>query len=318
MARLIEVRDPTTASLEECCEALRTWGFDPAEEESVSHAASWLARLGNDRNFLADRLVDLLAGRKPGGEASVAIHGTQTNRILLSPPGKGHFAISAGIWPSAHEPLLLASGARAFGYGLAHDFNFDFLALGYHGSGLDVEDFEYDRASIGGWRGEQVELRPVGRYRRERGRLFHYRTSRDVYRLNPPETISVSLTLAHLHPAQAWTDYYLFDVEAGSIARVMGDGPSDAFLRIAVALGGEDARDLATRFGLHHPSDRMRVTAWRALASVAADDTQRDAVWSEAERSGSRMVAAVARGRRQALAARGQEEGGRSADRPPS
>ena len=63
MARVIPTRDPTPASLEECIEALTTWGFDPYEEESVSHAANWLQRLGNDAHFLGDALVDLLADR---------------------------------------------------------------------------------------------------------------------------------------------------------------------------------------------------------------------------------------------------------------
>lgn len=298
MSRSIEIRDPTTATLEQCCDALAVWGFDPGEEESLAHAASWLARLGNDRKFLAGRLVDLLAGRKAPGEAVVAIDGTQTNRILLSPQGRGNFVISASVWPSSHEPVLRASGPRAFGYGMAHDFNFDFLTLGYYGPGVEAEDFEYDRATIEGWRGEPVQLRAMGRTRREAGRLAHYRASRDVYRLYPPEALSVSLTLAHVHPAQVWTNHYLFDVEAGRIARVLGHGPSETFLRIAVGLGGEEAKDLATRFGRYHPSERMRIAAWRALASVAGDEDSRDAVWRQAEAGGSRTVSVEARRRR--------------------
>lgn len=303
MARVIDRRDPTTATLEQACEALRVWGFDPREEESVAHAANWLARLGNDRAFLGDRLVDLLAGRAPEGEAAVAIEGTQTHRILLAAPGHGSrgagdVAISASIWPSADEPLLRASGGPAFGYGLAHDHPFDFLTLGYFGPGHGVDDFEYDYASVAGWPGEAVALRHAGRSWLAPGRLVHYRANRDVHRPFAPEALSVSLTLAHHHPANGWMDHYVFDVEGGTIARVLGQGPSEAFLRVAVGLGGEEAKDLAHRFGRHHPSDRMRLAAWRALASVAPDMAARDAVWAEAERSGSRVVASAARCRR--------------------
>lgn len=300
MARLIDVRDPTSASLDECCEALAVWGFDPAEGESVSHAASWLARLGNNRTFLGDRLIDLLAGRKPIGEAAVAVDGTQAPRILLSPPGRGDFAIVASIWPSPQEAVFRASGARAFGYGIAHDYNFDFLRLGYFGPGLTVDDFKYDHARVEGWRDEPVDLRSLGRTRFDPGRLVHYRANRDVQFQHPPESLSASLTLAHLHPAQGWTDHYWFDLDAGRISRVLGHGPSETFLRIAVALGGEEAKDLASRFGRHHPSDRMRIAAWRALASAAKDEASREEVWREAENSGRRAVAATVRRLRQA------------------
>ncbi|EIZ78931.1 putative transposase [Novosphingobium sp. Rr 2-17] len=295
MARLIEVRDPTSATLEECCEALTVWGFDPAEGESISHAASWLGRLGNDRSFLADCLIDWLAGRRSVGEASVAVDGAQANRILLSTPGRGDFAIVASIWPSPQEAVFRASGARAFGYGVAHDHNFDFLRLGYFGPGLTVDDFEYDHTQVEGWHDEPVDLRLLGRTQFDRGRLVHYRANRDVQLHHPPQSLSASLAVVHLHPAQGWTDHYLFDVDAGRISRVLGHGPSEAFLRIAVGLGSEEAKDLAIRFGRHHPSARMRIAAWRALASVAKDEAARDEVWREAENSGSRAVAATVR-----------------------
>ena len=70
-----------------------------------------------------------------------------------------------------------------------------------------------------------------------------------------------------------------------------------------MALGLDDARDLAAEFGRAHPSDRMRLAAWEAQALSAADDATRDALWARAETSGSRMVAREASRRRAALAA---------------
>jgi len=67
---------------------------------------------------------------------------------------------------------------------------------------------------------------------------------------------------------------------------------------VAVALGSEEAGELARHFGKRHPSDRMRLTAWRALAGAAPDREGRDAIWREAEAAGSRAVAAVAKLRR--------------------
>jgi len=299
MARLIPVRDPTEASLEQCSEALSVWGFDPAEEESVSHAANWLARLGNNRSFLGDRLIDLLAGRNNSGNGTLAVDVRNLHRVVLAPPGRGHFTITAHLWPSQQEAMLRASGSAAFGYGVAHDHNHDFLTLGYFGPGCSVDDYEYDYETVVGWRGEPVQLRALGRSTHEQGRLVHYRASRDIHCQHPPQSLSVSLTLAHSHPVQGWLDHYVFDTEAGTIARVLERGPSEAFLRIAVALGSEEAKELAARFGRHHPSDRMRIAAWRALASTAGDAEARDSVWREAEVSGGPLVATAARLRRE-------------------
>lgn len=304
MARLIDNRDPTSATLEEACEALAVWGFDPAEEESLAHAANWLRRLANDRDLLGDMFIDLLAGRRPATLAAIDVG--ETNRIVLAAPGRGNFALSACIWPSTGDHALRASGPEAFNYGLAHDHNFDFLVLGYFGPGYETEDYEYDYAAVSGWRGEPVDLQPLGRARLEPGHIHHYRAHRDVHVLHPPASVSASLTLTHEHPAQGWMDHYLFDLAQGSVSRVLGHGPSEAFLQIAVGLGGEEARDLATRFGRHHPSDRMRLAAWRALAGAAPGRAAQDAVWAEAEACGSRVVSAMAARRRALLQACGE------------
>jgi len=293
MAVVIPVRDPTIGSLGDCAEALSSWGFDPEDEVSVSHAANWLKRLSNDRTFLGDMLLGTLAD---GGDAFASPMGAHS--ITLLPPGAGGICILARIWPSERNHVYRASTASAFGYGTAHDHNFDFLTTGYFGPGTIVDDFEYDYEEVVGWSGEPVALRALGRSRLEPGRLVHYRAHRDIHRENPPAALSVTLSILQLQPAQSWMDHYEFDTDAGCIARVDGHGPSESLLRIAVALGSEEAVDLAVRFGRHHPSDRMRLEAWHALACAAPDEAARDALWREAEGSGSRLVAQVARGQR--------------------
>lgn len=298
MASVIATRDPTAASLDECIRALANWGFDPDDKESVAHAAHWLRRLGNDRKFLGDLLVDMLSGLAPAPAGADALGSLGPQSIMLATPGRGNFFIRATIWPAASAPVMRASGPQAFSYGQAHDHNYDFLTLGYFGPGCEVEDFEYDRANVGGWAGEPVQLRSLGRSRLTRDRIRHYRAHRDVHRIHPPQSLSVSLKLAHTQAVQGWLDHYVFDPEAGRIASVHGHGPSENFLRVAVALGGDEARDLAVHFGRTHASERMRLHAWEALAATATDAQERDEVWRAAEASGSRLVAEVAKRRR--------------------
>ena len=105
----------------------------------------------------------------------------------------------------------------------------------------------------------------------------------------------------HTSGANGWTDQYGFDLEQGQIKAIISGGSSEAFLRIAVGLGSEEALDLAHRFANRHPSDRMRLCAWDALAAGTEDLAARDALWREAEGAGSRLVAMEAKTRRAEL-----------------
>lgn len=66
---------------------------------------------------------------------------------------------------------------------------------------------------------------------------------------------------------------------------------------MAVALGDEAERGLAEDFGRRHPSDRMRLAAWDALALGEADAAGRESVWRRAQASGNRLLAGEARRR---------------------
>lgn len=298
MPRIIEVTDPQTSGLDETIDALASSGFHPEDEGNLAHAAEWLRRLGNDRTFLGDLFVAELAARHREDNGENA-YGPQA--FMLSPPGVSNFFLRANIWPSKDEHMLRASGGASFVYDLPHDHNFHFLTLGYFGPGYWSDYYEYDYEEVAGWRGEQVDLRFVERARLEEGKVMLYRAHRDVHRQLPPDALSVSLNIMHTSGAQAWLDQYSFDVEQSRVGRIVSHGSSEAFMRIAVGLGSGEAVELAQRFGRSHPSDRMRLAAWNALAAVEMDCLARDAIWREAERSGSRLVSAEARMRRAEL-----------------
>lgn len=298
MPRVIDLADSSAAEPGECVEALIASGFDPREEESLIHAAGWLRRLGNNRDFLADMMIDRLKDFSRSEEDQSA-YGPQV--IMLSRPS-GEFFFRANIWPSADEHMFRASGGASFVYGLPHDHNFDFLTVGYFGPGYWSDYYEFDYARVDGWTGEPAGLRFIEKSRLEPGKLMHYRAHRDVHRQLPPDALSVSLNIMHMTASQGWFDQYRFDVERNEVGAILNQGASEIFLRIAVGLGGEEARDLAEQFGSAHPSDRMRLAAWEARASLHPLACDRDAIWRQAERSGSRMIAMEARRRRDALA----------------
>lgn len=298
MPRVIENTDTKSCELGDCIAALMDSGFDPLEEDSLLHAAHWLRKLGNNSRFLGDLLVEeLKEGIKAAEEASD--YGPQV--VMLSPLGH-EFYMRANFWPSRDEHMFRASGEAAFSYETPHDHNFDFLTVGYFGPGYASDYYEYDYAAVAGAVGEKANLRFVERSTLDPGKLMHYRAHRDVHSQLPPEAFSVSLNVMHAGGAQGWLDQYLFDVEKDEIAKVISAGGAEVFLRAAVGLGGEEARDLAENFAKMHPSDRMKLVALEAQAGVL-DIEARDALWRRAETSGSRLVAMEAKRMRAELEA---------------
>lgn len=298
MPRLIELADDRVAALGDCAEAIHAAGFAPADEDSLTHAALWLRRLGNNPDFLGDILLESLKTRHRDEPSQ----GYGPQAIQLTRPQNGVF-LRAAVWPSNGDAMVQASGGASFVYGLPHDHNFSFLTHGYFGPGYWSDYYEYDYAAVAGWTGELAHLRPAGRHRLEPGALMLYRAHRDVHRQLPADALSVSLNVMHAEPAMNWLDQYSFDVEKGTITGRVDSGPSEAFLKVAVALGNGDALDLAEHFAATHPSERMRLTAFDALAGQAAGPAARDALWARAEQGGSRMVAMEAAARRAELAA---------------
>ena len=298
MPRVIELGDAQVAALDEAAAGITAQGFDPHDEDSLTNAALWLRRLGNNQTFLGDLLIEQLAQRHredlPGNAYSPQV-------VMLVPPG-GSFFIRANIWPSAGDHMVRASGDAAFAIGLPHDHNFSFLTHGYFGPGYWSDYYEYDYAAVTGYRGEPVpSLRFIERSRLEPGKLMLYRAHIDVHAQLPADSLSVSLNVMHTAGAQGWLDQYKFDLGRREIAAQLSPAPSAAFLKVAVGLGSEEALDLAHRFALRHPSDTMRLAAWEALASRKAEPGARDALWREAEGAGSRLVAMEAKARRAEL-----------------
>jgi hypothetical protein len=300
MPRIIPVEDGHVSSLDECFDSLQREGFDPNDEASLMHGARALRRLGNNRDFLGDMLVAELAARH---REEVEGNNYGAPVLMLTPAGQSNFFLRAAMWPSPSEHALRASGNACFVYEKPHDHNFDFLTIGYFGPGYTSDYYEYDYEAVVGWRGEPVDLRFVETARLDPGKIMHYRAHIDVHTQHPPESLSVSLNIMHANGAQAWLDQYAFDCDRKTVQAQLAQGASEAFLSVAVGLGGDSAGDLAETFAWQHPSDRMRLSAWSALASIADGPAGRDAVWRRAEAAGSRLVAHEARLRREALAA---------------
>ena len=289
-----------SCSLPEAIEALADLGFDPRDEANCQEAAWWLRCLTNNREFLGRLLIDQLAGRVSGSIAQSVDSGYGPQAIVLSPL-RGSMFLRANIWPAEHDLCFQTSGAKNFVYGVPHDHNFSFLTAGYCGPGYRSDYYEYDYEAVVGYPGEAAGLRFVERSALHEGKLMLYRAHVDVHSQLPPEALSVSLNVMHVGPAQGWFDQYGFDLERSEVTRVLSPNATEAFLRVAVASGTDGAGDYAEWVGQSHPSERLRLASFEARAALA-EPANRDAIWREGELCGSRMVAAVAREKRDEIA----------------
>lgn len=256
--------DPCT--LDECLAGLDAAGFAPDDPQSVGHAAGWLARLAANRDFLGDIALEQLKQgcRRSGGQ------GYSPQVLMLDRPRPGWF-MRANIWPSHEEAVLRESGEAAFVYGLAHDHNFDFLTVGYHGPGYRSDHYEVDPDGITGVVGERVDLRFVESSVLHPGRVMHYRARRDVHCQHAPDSLSVSINLMHSSGRQRVTDQFQYDLQQRTISRVLTGCTGDTLARLALALDRANTMDVLHDVASHHPSERLR---WSAIAAFAQIEPQ--------------------------------------------
>lgn len=261
MAFVIETEAAEPCSLDECQTALDREGFDPDSPGSVRHAAQWLARLAANRHFLGDLAIGELGRdcRRRGGQ------GYSPQVMMLGEPRPGWF-MRANIWPSAQEAVLRASGEAAFVYGLAHDHNFDFLTVGYHGPGYASDHYEVEPETMIGLVGEKVALRFKGRAVLKQGQVMHYRARRDVHCQFAPSSLSVSINLMHSAAAQRWTDQYQYDLADQTISRVLTACTADSVAMLALALDPKGSRNDIAAIADQHRQPRLRWSAIQALA----------------------------------------------------
>jgi hypothetical protein len=274
MPRVLDSGGGDAIGLDDLVAALDATPFDPRDEDSLAALGPLLARLGRNRDFLADLVIAELEDRC-SGQSSGNSYGAQ---VFLLRPANGRYVLRANFWPARTDAVVRASGTAPFFYDLPHDHNFSFLTVGYQGPGYWSDYYEYDVDAVTGLPGESAGLRFVERSRLEPGKVLLYRARRDVHVQLPPDALSVSLNILTYDRAQPWRDQFRFDVAAGTIAEGLTTAPSEALLALAVHFAGEEGVALAGELATRHPAPRMRVSALRALASRASERDGRVAV----------------------------------------
>jgi hypothetical protein len=300
MPRLIESDSAETIELGDLVETLEAGGFDPDDEQSVAAFGPALGKLGNNRRFLGDLVVEEL---KQGCAGQLERNHYSAQVILLHAAPR--FAIRANFWPSADDSVVVNSGTDPFFYGLPHDHNFNFLTVGYLGPGYWSDYYEYEYGEVVGFLGERVALRFVERSRLAPGKILLYRRFRDVHSQLPPDSMSVSLNILAQSATTDLCEQYSFDLARREISGLINNSSLEALVKLAAHFGGGNGRDLVDAFAARHPSERIRFAALEAQASAEPDLDARLALYEGATARTGFVGAMAARKARRLEASRG-------------
>lgn len=167
-------------SLPRFIEEVNEW-FESTETFNLSELSLQLKRLSLNKSFLANQISTDL-GRFVDG---VLDDSDQSPVKLLYQ--NSHFLLRAVYW----ERNQIINSEQFF----AHNHNFDFISVGYIGSGYETDIFEIADKTPNYKKGSHLELKERGRYRLSPGRVFHYKHDEVIHIQHPPSEFSISLNL---------------------------------------------------------------------------------------------------------------------------
>jgi len=288
MPRVIEHDETTPIAFGDLVQALNDEAFDPADEDSFAAAGPLLARLGLNRDFLAEIAVAELKDRC----ARQSLENGYSSQVMILHRVSEKYFIRANFWPSEQDSVFKSSGASPFFYHVPHDHHFSFLTVGYLGSGYWSNYYEYDHSTITGAPGEKVDLRFIEKSRLEPGKVMLYRAHRDVHDQLPADEMSVSVNIMEASGKVAFLNQYRFDPKTCQIVTILNSSSSEALLALAANHGG-NGRDLVESFAASHPCDRLRFAALRELAGAEPDVDAGLEMLARGKGSPSRFIAAM-------------------------
>jgi len=246
--------------------------------EGFDEAAVYMRRIANNRVFLVEQINNDLKNLK-----TFQAGNPFTGQVFVLRVHE-HFGVRAAIW----QPPKGRAADEMFLYEDAHDHNYNFLTVGYHGPGYRTRIYEYDHDDVIGYEGEPVELRFLEETTLPFGKVILFRNGRDIHTQYPPEALSISLNVLERIDEQR-RDQYGFNVEARTIRGKIDQVPGLLVIRLASALAADESIELLGEIMTKHSSRRIRLAAYEAVA-----DHRGVATWERAMDDADRLVRHVA------------------------
>lgn len=240
---------------------------DPYDDDSIIGAATMLAKLNNNRDFLTDFFHRYLEGAQSGRTGG--FYSLQS--ALLGQTRDGMFKLRANFWmPPRTSGAAKKEEEALLAYHLPHDHNFPFLTIGYAGVGYQTDIYEYDRNKIEGRPGEITDLRFLERTRLSQGKVIYFRPSKDVHSQIAPESFSISLNLLVHRQENPLIGQFIFDPASKAIVDHVDsvDNLRVDYIGVAAAFNDARSRTLLHAIAAGHRCRRTRDAAARTLHRI--------------------------------------------------
>lgn len=294
MPIIVDTQETSVISLGELTERLDA-ELDPRSHDSMIAIADHLKAFANNKTVLAEIVAQELKGlaMTDPDKRSDYIYTPQVIMLDMH-PSKNYF-IRANIWPSPKDAIMRASGPDPFLYHKPHDHNFNFLTVGYHGSGYWSDYYVYDNEKVAGYPGESMGLRFVERSALTLGKVMLYRSGVDVHNQFPAEELSISLNIMENTLSAAATDQYIIDLANGTVKTIVERNSKVSMLSIAAAIGDENTIDIIEEISKSHIRPLIRLAALKSLSARAASPDERIEVLMRGLGDASKLVRESAR-----------------------
>lgn len=285
MVEIVETSETDAISIEEFCDEYRAQGLSSASPEGLKECAPLLRRLSNNKRLVVDHIRDALM--QPIDARTRSVYSAQA-MIMYRQNG---IYLRCAVWPGVEGDLYGVSSNRAFTYEFPHDHNFDFLTIGHLGPGYETTCYEYDYDVVDGYVGEQVDLKPLGRFRLNLDETHLYRGHRTIHVQHPPQSTSVSLNLMGTGIISAHTDQYIFDPSMQHISEVATPNGLVHLLAIYTATEHvESSLDMIDTIATNHPNGQVRAAAVRAIQGIACSPDIKESIYLRAMARGNPLV----------------------------
>jgi hypothetical protein len=261
--------DDERFSLEEYVERLEQERYNLSYHNDLIASAPYLKKLGNNKDFLIDRVFAELKSSLQFQESNI-----YAPQVLLLHATSSYF-IRANIWKPVTKVEEQVPGYR---YDVCHDHNFDILTIGYLGPGYRCRVYTYDRTRCVGMLGEAVDLIPEGVFALTEGKVALYRAKRDVHIQLPPERLSVSINLIPKSGSQHEAQFQ-FDESSRTICRYLNFSGAEVAVRLAGLLGDGACLEVLARIAAGHPNAKIRALALVSQLYIAP--AQAEAIWAK-------------------------------------
>lgn len=262
---------------------------DVTSAEGMTQAADISKKLYNNRNFLVEHVNNELKYMDQYQD------GNPYSSMSLLLDTRDDFFVRVNFWVPVEKHAEQQKYDHAFIYGKPHCHNFDFLTIGYLGSGYVTEIYEYENGEVNGYPGESVDLRYLETTTLPEGKIMVYRKGKDVHTQSTSTEFSVSINIMSTNHGENMRQYF-FDVDKKEITGQVTTGFREFLIRVAANIGDQDSLEILSDYVLKDHDSFTRLCALKGINKVQERTGEfNEILWEKASDDSNLMVRKYAR-----------------------